>query len=216
VSRPTPPPTPLPPVDAVLFDLLTALLDSWSLWNQAAGSASEGRRWRQHYLELTYAAGSYRPYESLVLESALGAGLPDRAARALLDEWDDLAPWPEVPAVLRALGARVRVGVVTNCSTALAERAVRRLGAPVDVVVAAERAGAYKPDARPYRLALDELALPADRVLFVAGSPYDIPGAGGVGMPVLWHNRLALSRPTGIGAPLVELSRLDDLPALLV
>lgn len=207
-------------VDAILFDLLTALEDSWSLWNAAAGSAADGRRWRQHYLQLTYAAGDYRPYESLVHESAAVAGLPSRMADALLDRWDELAPWPEVPAILASLGTTHRLGVVTNCSTALATRAVARLGATVDVVVAAERAGAYKPDARPYQLAIDELAqrlpgLTPARVLFVAGSPFDIPGAGGVGMPVVWHNRLQLVRPEGVGAPLAEIATLAELPTLL-
>jgi len=28
--------------DAILFDLLTGLLDSWSLWNRVAGSAEAG------------------------------------------------------------------------------------------------------------------------------------------------------------------------------
>ena len=41
------------PVEAVLFDLLTALLDSWSVWNHAAGSAADGLRWRRAYLRLT-------------------------------------------------------------------------------------------------------------------------------------------------------------------
>lgn len=217
----TPEPAPdLLHVDAILFDLLTALEDSWSLWNATAGSVVEGRRWRQHYLALTYAAGDYRPYESLVHESASVAGLPPAMADALLERWDELAPWPEVPATLAALGATHRLGVVTNCSNALAQRAVARLGAPVDVVVAAERAGAYKPDARPYRLALDELAqripgLTPARVLFVAGSPFDIPGAGGVGMPVVWHNRLQLERPAAVGAPHAEIATLDTLSALL-
>jgi FMN phosphatase YigB (HAD superfamily) len=48
---------------AIVFDLLTALLDSWSLWNLAAGSASLGHAWRAHYLSLTYGCGAYRPYE---------------------------------------------------------------------------------------------------------------------------------------------------------
>ncbi len=208
-------PTPRLDVDALLFDLPTALLDSWSLWNAAAGSASEGRRWRQHYLELTYAAGDYRPYEALVRESAAVAGLPSARADALLETWDHLEPWPEVPAVLRSLGATRRIGVVTNCSTALAARAAARLGHPVDVLVAAERAGAYKPDARPYQLALLELGLPPARVLFVAGSPYDIPGAGGVGMPVVWHNRLQLVRPPGVGEPYREIASLHALRPLL-
>ena len=36
--------------DAILFDLLTALLDSWTVWNRAAGSDELGRKWRAEYL----------------------------------------------------------------------------------------------------------------------------------------------------------------------
>ncbi|MFX9189359.1 hypothetical protein ABTN59_22045, partial [Acinetobacter baumannii] len=62
--------------DAVLFDLLTALLDSWTLWNKVAGSDEAGLRWRAEYLKNTYATGSYRPYEDLVGEAAHNVGLP--------------------------------------------------------------------------------------------------------------------------------------------
>ena len=51
---------------AVLFDLLTALLDSWSLWDAVAGSQEAGRAWRAEYLRLTYGCGAYVPYEHLV------------------------------------------------------------------------------------------------------------------------------------------------------
>ena len=40
--------------DAVVFDLLTALLDSWTLWNDVAGSPEAGMKWRRRYLEITY------------------------------------------------------------------------------------------------------------------------------------------------------------------
>src|ERR1700716_1646481 len=56
--------------DAVVFDLLTALIDSWSLWNSVAGSAERGLSWRRKYLELTYQAGAYRPYEAVVRQAA--------------------------------------------------------------------------------------------------------------------------------------------------
>jgi hypothetical protein len=36
--------------DAVAFDLLTALLDSWTLWNDIAGSPEDGQKWRRRYL----------------------------------------------------------------------------------------------------------------------------------------------------------------------
>src|SRR5258706_7248605 len=55
---------------AVLFDLLTALLDSWTVWNSAAGSEAAGRDWRAEYLRLTYGCGAYQPYEDLVREAA--------------------------------------------------------------------------------------------------------------------------------------------------
>ena len=44
---------------AVLFDLLTALLDSWTVWNAAAGSEEKGRAWRAEYLRLAYGCGAY-------------------------------------------------------------------------------------------------------------------------------------------------------------
>jgi len=60
--------------------------------------------------------------------------------------------------------------------------------------VTAESAGAYKPRPEPYQRAVAELGLPARRVLFVAGSCYDIPGAMAAGMPVWWHNRVGMPR----------------------
>ena len=68
---------------AVLFDLLTALLDSWTIWNAAAGSAATGGAWRREYLRLTYGCGEYVPYDQLLRASARSAGLPDTAADAL-------------------------------------------------------------------------------------------------------------------------------------
>jgi FMN phosphatase YigB (HAD superfamily) len=138
-------PDSLPGFGAVLFDLLTALLDSWSLWSDVAGGASAGRAWREEYLTLTYAAGDYWPYESLVAEAAGRQGLSRHLATRLIARWDELQPWPEAPAVVRAVAESARIGVVTNCSSDLGRRATARIGVPFDVVVTAESAGAYKP-----------------------------------------------------------------------
>ncbi len=85
---------------AVLFDLLTGLLDSWSLWNEVAGSADAGRRWRAEYLRITYKTGRYRPYEDLAAEAANASGSPRRVAVALAARYDTLQPWPEANGVL--------------------------------------------------------------------------------------------------------------------
>lgn len=180
--------------DAVVFDLLTALLDSWSTWNSAAGSPELGLRWRRKYLELTYGAGAYRAYEEIVSQAGRLSGMDDGAAGRLLAAWDQLPPWTEAPEVLASLAARVPLAVATNCSAALGRRAVSLLGVPFHTVVTAEDAGFYKPRPEPYRAVLENLGTAPARTLFVAGSAADVPGARGVGMPVYWHNRMRLAR----------------------
>jgi len=204
------------PVEAVVFDLLTALLDSWSVWNRAAGSEADGLRWRRTYLELTYGCGAYRPYEGLVREAAVKAGVAASAADALCAHWGTLQPWLEAPRVLGDLTTRgVRLGVVTNCSITLGRRAAARVGVPFEVVVTAEEAGYYKPRPEPYRAVLDRLGTDPARTLFVAGSPADIPGATGVGMPVFWHNRIGLPFVADEARPLLIADTLDPLGELV-
>jgi 2-haloalkanoic acid dehalogenase type II len=197
--------------DAVLFDLLTALLDSWSLWNRVAGGEAEGRRWRGEYLRLTYGCGAYRPYETLVEEAAVASGLTACHARELEAAWLDLEPWEDARPLLRRLAGRYRLGVVTNCSERLGRLAALRLETPFDVMVTSERAGFYKPRPEPYRLALEELGLPAGRVLFVCGSDFDLFGTASVGMDAVWHNRVGLVRPEGAPAPLCECPTLEPM-----
>src|SRR5262245_38987641 len=176
--------------DAVVFDLLTALIDSWTLWNRVAGAPERGFAWRRQYLELTYRAGAYRPYEGIVREAAELAGLDGSLADALIRRWHELAPWPEAPEVLAALAERVPLGIATNCSARLAAIAADRSGGRYAVIATAESVGCYKPRPEPYRAVLTALASDPARTLFVAGSAADVPGAKAVGMPVYWHNRM--------------------------
>ena len=200
--------------EAVLFDLFTALLDSQPLWSKVAGNDEAGARWREESSRLAYSAGPYRPFVETVADAAQLAGVPPaRAVDLLRGMGEQLRPWPEAPAVLRRLNERVRIGVVTNCSEALGQRAATRVGVPFDTVVTAEAAGAYKPRPGPYRLALEGLNVQPSRALFVAGSPADIEGAGVAGMEVWWHNRLQL--PLGEREPpLAELDSLEPLIAI--
>lgn len=199
----------MPQPRAIIFDLLTALLNSWSVWDDAAGSTEHGRLWRARYLELTYGCGVYRPYETLVAEAARDVGLPTTAPAALHAGWDGLQPWPEAPNVLQGLKARgLRLGVATNCSVELGRRAAARCGIAFDAVVTTEEAGFYKPRPEPYQAVLAALGVEPRDALFVAGSSADVPGAAGVGMRVVWHNRVGLPARPGPG-PLREARTLD-------
>ena len=177
--------------DAVVFDLLTALLDSWGLWNAVAGSESDGLKWRRRYLEITYGCGAYRPYETLVREAARDVGLSERVGEELERRWVELQPWPEAPGVLKRIG--LPLAVATNCSIRLGRQAADRVGVPFAVVETAESIGFYKPRPEVYRAVLQRLGTAPERTLFVAGSASDVPGARSVGMPVYWHNRIGLA-----------------------
>jgi 2-haloacid dehalogenase len=176
--------------DAVVFDLLTALLDSWTLWNDVAGSAADGMKWRRRYLEITYGCGAYHPYETLVREAARDTGLPESFGIELERRWGELKPWPEAPAVLRKLP--VPLAVATNCSVRLGQQAAALVSVPFKLVETAESIGFYKPRPEVYLAVLQKLGTRPERTLFVAGSASDVPGAKSVGMPVYWHNRMGL------------------------
>ena len=203
------------PYQAVAFDLLTALVDSWSLWIDVAGDEAVGRAWRTASLRRVTGTGAYRSYDQIVQEAALDVGLPVERQAALAARWPTLRPWPEAPAILGTLAAAgLPLAVVTNCSQVLAEQAAARTTGAFRVVMSAERAGVYKPDRRPYAAGAEALGFEPARVLFVAGSAHDVPGASAAGMDVYWSNRQGLPSPAG-SAPTFNRPDLRDLPAVL-
>lgn len=194
--------------DAVGFDLLTALLRTWPLWEEIAGDEAAGQRW--HTASQSLLRGRpYYPFEDNLRQAAAQAGLAPECADELIRRWGDFEPWPDTPGVIAALTG-VRTFIVTNCSVLLGLRAAERAGT-FDLVMTAERAGAYKPDPRVYRAALDALGLVPERVLFVAGSAHDVGGAMRLGMHVYWANRGAVPPP----ADATALREEPDLRGLL-
>lgn len=175
-------------VDAVLLDLLMAVMDSMSVWATATGDRATGLVWRDATTEAMRGTSGYVPYERLVADAAAAAGVPPEAPERLLDAWGSMRPWPDA-AALHDL--RVAYGFVTNCSSALAHAAAAASGLAPSLILTAEEAGCYKPDPRIYRMACARLGVAADRVLFVAGAPYDAAGAREAGLQSVLVRRRA-------------------------
>jgi 2-haloalkanoic acid dehalogenase type II len=201
-------------VEAIAFDLLSALDSAVGLWERVARVPQIGQMWHANTLRKISTMGSYVPFELLVQTTAMETGLPREAGINLIEQWGAIRPWPDTPDVLGKLAGR-RLAIVTNCSQQLAELAAGVNGTNFELVMSAERAGAYKPDPRAYRAALTALGLQPQQVLFVAGSMYDVSGAGSLGMPVYWANRYHAAVPAGAPPPLVDAPDLTGLPALL-
>lgn len=203
----------------IIFDLLTALLDSWTLWNAStpSGTEEEGRLWRARYLEITFQQGTYASYESLMKQAAADVGVASSAPEKLLRDWSKLEAWPEVFDVLQRLKAQgYKLGVVTNCSKELGNKAAVRAATSktgeqlaFDTVITAEESGFYKPVKQAYDAILAAMGVDASEALFVAGSAGDVQGATNAGMKVVWHNHVGLA-PKGSAVPLRESRSLDD------
>jgi 2-haloacid dehalogenase len=200
---------------AVMFDLLTALLDSWTAWADITGDDATAKKWRLKYLQLTYVQGGYRPYEELVTLAAKETGLPQSYTDKLFKNWKKLKPWIEVKEVLTELKKHVPLAVVTNCSQVLGQQAADLCGVKFDVIVTSERAGFYKPNPAPYTLAIRELGIEPKKVLYVSGSAYDIPGAIAMGMDVYWHNRIGMVKLEKVPEPLIMTTSLMPLKEII-
>jgi 2-haloacid dehalogenase len=90
-------------VRGVACDLLTALVDSWRLWERVAGEPERGRQWRQASLRIVTSAGAYRPYEEIVADATAEMGLPAAKTKELLRRWAELEPYPDARPALEAL-----------------------------------------------------------------------------------------------------------------
>jgi putative hydrolase of the HAD superfamily len=115
------------------------------------------------------------------LEGADAADVdPDRFRHAFVDALR-FVPMAGAVEACEALAARgLALAVVSNWDVGLHEH-VRRLGLDLPVVTSAE-AGAAKPDAAIFRLALERLGVAAARALHVGDSHADEQGARAVGM----------------------------------
>ena len=200
---------------AVCCDLLTALLDSWTLWQSTAGSADAGTRWRQTSLRMVTASGRYRAYEPIVAEAAREVGLDEIVASRLLMRWGTLTPYPDVKPALERLG--LPIVILTNTSQVLAEQAAANLGMPLLAVVSAETAGWYKPDRRAYESGWRVAgARDARECLFIAGSPHDAAGATSAGHDVFWVNRRDAALPRDGPGPRWQAKTLASLVQTVV
>lgn len=104
--------------------------------------------------------------------------------------------WPAYPdsgTGLKALQQRAKIGALSNIDNASLRSSCVKMGITFDMVVTAERVGAYKPDWLHFRTALadlDALGIPPSRVLHVGQSlRADITPANKLGIRCAWVHR---------------------------
>jgi 2-haloacid dehalogenase len=71
----------------------------------------------------------------------------------------------------------------------------------LELVIGAAEAGAFKPDPRPYRLAVERTGAQPDEVALVAAHWWDVAGAKRAGLRTGWVARRDLVLPSSVPEP---------------
>jgi 2-haloacid dehalogenase len=223
--------TPLEGTRAYVFDAYGTLLDLASA--VAAKRPLLGERadalsalWRQKQLEYTWLRslmGRHADFEQVTCDSldfaldSLGLA-SDPLRRELMQAYRRLTAYPEVPGVLERLGAaKIPRMILSNGSPGMLRDGVRAAGLEplIDRILSVESVGIFKPHPDVYRLAVDTLGHPPDRIAFLSSNAWDVAGAATFGFRTVWINRANTPRERLPGTPVAEIPDLARLPALL-
>lgn len=223
-------PPSLPGIRACVFDAYGTLVDVSSaaqalepvLGDKAPALAA---LWREKQLQYTWLRTIQRRHADFeaVTRAALEFAMqmldidPAHAA-PLLQAFDALQVYPEVPGALRRLRTGgLTTAILSNGTPGMLAALLRnaRMSELFDAVLSVQEVGAFKPDAAVYALAPARLGLAAGQILFVSSNGWDAYGASAFGMRVAWCKRREQVPERLPGAPDLELHSLAELPALL-
>jgi 2-haloacid dehalogenase len=110
----------------------------------------------------------------------------------------------DAPAALETLrGVGLELGVLTQSSANAADAVLRFAGLRdrMAIVLSAPESGAFKPDPRPYRMALERTGAAPEEVAFVAAHWWDVAGAKRAGLRTGWVARRDLYLPESVPEP---------------
>ncbi len=217
-------------VGAVVFDAYGTLFDIDALAPQCESLwPGKGKAfvdlWRAKQLQYSWLRSlmaSYVDFDVITAEAMVGAckvlDLPCDVShiRSFLKIIRTLQAFPEVPALLKALGGRKRV-ILSNGSPAMLEATVGNngLSGEIDLILSADTVQVYKPDPRVYQLVVDKLAIEKERIAFVSSNGWDACGAKRFGFWVSWVNRMRSPLDELGVVPDQILSSLAELPGYL-
>lgn len=180
-----------------LFDVHSVLARCEAFWPGKGAQLSQ--LWRAKQLEYTWQRSlmqRYAPFSQVTGEAlcyaceSLKLKIGEKEMQALMNEYLNLAPYPEVPAALQRLKGR-KLAILTNGSPDMILPLVKNRGmeSAFDAVLSVDELKVYKPAPQVYRLAVERLGIAAGEIGFVSSNCWDALGAKSYGFAVHWINR---------------------------
>ena len=218
-------------IDACVFDAYGTLFDVGSAAKRCAdvlGTKADAlaAQWRTSQLQYTWLRSlmgrhaDFWQVTSDALDFAMDAlAIGDTALKKrLMDLYLELSAYPDAAVALATLRhAKRPAAILSNGTPKMLAATVRSAGldALIDPVLSVEEVGIYKPHPRVYQLAVDRLGIKPDRIGFVSSNGWDVAGAGAFGFKAIWVNRAGAKTERLPTKPIAQITRLDELPALL-
>ncbi|MEE2754674.1 MAG: haloacid dehalogenase type II [Candidatus Latescibacterota bacterium] len=148
-------------------------------WRSGYGPAMN--RVRQGELPWTKIDLLHRMILDDLLEAYGLSGLSESERVNLNRVWHRLDPWPDSIGGLTRLKSAFTIATLSNGNVSLLANMAKHVGLPWDVILSAELARHYKPDAESYLYSAELLGEPPERVMMVASHKRDLQAAQSVG-----------------------------------
>jgi 2-haloacid dehalogenase len=163
----------------------------------------------------------YRHYKT-ILQSSLAEVMAGKKlspqpsdGETLLSYLRTISPHPEVPAVLQRFRTQFRLAIISNTDDDLIAGTVAAIGVPIDYVITAQHAQAYKPDHRLFLYAHSVMGVAPEETVHVGmGQVTDLKVCHELGIRAVWIDRLGETLNPD-WTPEAVLPDLSGLPELL-
>jgi 2-haloacid dehalogenase len=210
-----------------LIDLATQLADREGVHAHWPAVVDDWRRAYQPALDQARHEATWRDLDYLQREtltkvlSQRSIKLSAAAQQELVHGWRQLRPWPDSRAGLDCLRTKYLTATLSNGHLALLADLLKYADLRVDVVLSAQLASSYKPDAKVYVTALRLLDCKPQEAAMVAAHAADLHAAADLGLrpvfvrrPLEWGQDSPRARPPALNGLLV-VDGLDDLATKL-
>lgn len=218
-------------IKTIVFDAYGTLFDVQSVITMAERLfPGEGKRisetWRQKQLEYTWLRslmGRYRDFWKVTDDSLaytlkkLNLQSDAKIRKILLQEYLFLKPFPDVTAALNQL-RHYTLAILSNGTPHMLYSVVNHTGLNhiFASVISVDVLKIYKPFPGVYQLALTNLNVRKEEVLFVSANSFDAAGAKNVGFNVCWVNRFNTVFDELDMTPDLVVNNLNQLTDILV
>ncbi|MEJ2861717.1 haloacid dehalogenase type II [Actinomycetospora flava] len=210
-------------VDTVVFDVLGTLVDQEAGLRDAIRGlvpdvAAAVAGWQGYvaaeHRRVVAGEREYVPADVLDREAA-GVVVGEGDLDALAGVTGRLHAWPDTAELLERLAARYEVLALSNADHTTLVRLCAHAGLRWHTALSTEAVRSYKPDPAVYRLAIERVGRPPERILMVAAHAWDLRGAQAAGMRTAFLDRPGADPPGPADRFDHHLAGADELVALL-